>query len=130
MSTEKPQAVLREDYCPPDYWIDRVDLSFDLGEEETQVRTRLQVRRREDLSGDLPPLILVGEELECLGVWLDGESLPASRLPPVFNSKLWCVFGLRRIPRSRVSTGLAETSAPSAKPWAFVASPTSSTDPT
>ena len=79
MSTEKPQAVLREDYCPPDYWIDRVDLSFDLGEEETQVRSRLEVRRREDLSGDLPPLILVGEELECLGVWLDGEVLPTNR---------------------------------------------------
>ncbi len=79
MSSEKPQAVLREDYCPPDYWIDSADLSFDLGEEETQVRARLEIFRREDLIGDSPPLILVGEELECLEVRLDGEVLPAHR---------------------------------------------------
>ncbi len=79
MSTEKPQAVFREDYSPPDYWIDTVDLAFDLDEEETLVRARLEIRRSQDLKGDAPPLILVGEELECLGVWLDGEALAESR---------------------------------------------------
>jgi len=77
MSSEKPQAVHRKDYCPPDYWIERADLSFDLGEDETRVRARLKIRRREELSGDIPPLVLDGEQLECLGVWLDGEALPA-----------------------------------------------------
>ena len=76
MSSEKPQAVLREDYCPPDYWIDSADLCFDLGEEQTEVRARLEIRRRGDLVGDAPPLILAGEELECLEVRLDGEVLP------------------------------------------------------
>ena len=78
MSAEKPQAVFRKDYRSPDYWIDTVDLEFDLGAEETRVRCTLTIRRREDVVGDAPPLVLVGEDLECLGVWLDGEALPAS----------------------------------------------------
>jgi len=75
MNNEKPQAVFRGDYSPPDYWIESVDLDFELGEEETRVHARLVIRRREELSGDVPPLTLVGEELECLGVWLDGKPL-------------------------------------------------------
>ena len=78
MAREKPQRVFRKDYCPPDYWIDSVALDFELGDQETRVRARLKVRRREDLTGDAPPLILAGEELECLGVWLDGEALAES----------------------------------------------------
>jgi len=79
MTSEKPQAVHRKDYREPDYWIDAVDLDFELGEDETLVRARLQLRRNEGLSGDPPALELVGEELDCRGVWLDGEELPASR---------------------------------------------------
>ena len=59
MSSEKPQAVLREDYCPPDYWIDSADLCFDLGEEQTEVRARLEIRRRNDLVGDQGKLVNV-----------------------------------------------------------------------
>jgi aminopeptidase N len=79
MTSEKPQTVHRKDYREPDYWIDAVDLDFELGEDETLVRARLQLRRNEGLSGDPPALELVGEELDCRGVWLDGEELPASR---------------------------------------------------
>ena len=75
MTGEKPQSVYRKDYRPPDYWIDDVDLHFDLHEEETQVRARLTLRRNETLVGDVPPLVLHGEELELRSVSLDGRVL-------------------------------------------------------
>ena len=78
MSAEKPVTVYRKDYREPDYWIDTVDLDFELEENETRVTAVLAIRRNEDLEGDPPPLVLNGEELETLGVWLDGEELPDS----------------------------------------------------
>ena len=78
MSGEKPVTVYRQDYREPDYWIDTVDLVFDLEAEDTQVTAVLAIRRNENLEGDPPPLVLDGEELETLGVWIDGEALPES----------------------------------------------------
>jgi aminopeptidase N len=79
MSQEKPQAVHRSDYRPPDYRIDAVELYFDLGEEFTTVTARLDVRRSELLVGDAPPLVLDGEELELRSIRLDGEPLSPGR---------------------------------------------------
>jgi len=79
MSAEKPQAVRRLDYRPPDYFIDTVDLDFALGEQETTVRATLGVRRNPDLRGDPPPLVLDGEHLELRRVAIDGSELPASQ---------------------------------------------------
>jgi aminopeptidase N len=79
MSSEKPKTIHRSDYREPDYWIDRVDLDFDLGEEETFVRAKLEIRRNGALSGDPPPLELVGEEMELIGLRMEGEALAESR---------------------------------------------------
>ena len=81
MTGEKPQAVYRKDYRPPDYWIDDVELHFDLHEEESQVRARLTLRRNEALAGDVPPLVLDGEDLELRSVALDGRALS----PPEYH---------------------------------------------
>jgi aminopeptidase N len=78
MSGEKPQAVHRLDYRAPDYWIERVDLHFDLGDEETLVKATLAVHREEALSGDAPPLVLDGEDLELRALAIDGRVLAAS----------------------------------------------------
>lgn len=78
MSEEKPVTYYRKDYREPDYWIDQVDLDFELEADATEVTAVLSVRRNETLEGDAPPLVLDGEELETLGVWLDGEALPDS----------------------------------------------------
>jgi aminopeptidase N len=78
MSQEKPQAVHRADYRPPDYWIDTVDLYFDLRDGTTTVRARLAVRRDETLEGDVPPLELHGEDLALRSVAIDGRALAAS----------------------------------------------------
>ena len=79
MTSEKPQRIYRADYQEPDYWIDSVDLDFDLADEVTAVRAKLAVRRNPALRGDPPPLILVGEEMSLKGLWIDGEELAASR---------------------------------------------------
>ena len=75
MKAEKLRVIYRKDYRPPDYRIEAVDLHFDLHEEETLVRAVLEVRRSEALLGDVPPLVLDGEELELLEVSLDGRPL-------------------------------------------------------
>ena len=75
MSEEKPRAVCRSDYRQPDFWIDSVDLHFELGEVDTRVRARLKLRLNEALAGDRPPLVLHGEELDTEAVVLDGRPL-------------------------------------------------------
>ncbi|MFT5695904.1 MAG: aminopeptidase N [Myxococcota bacterium] len=74
-NVEKPKTNYREDYAAPDYWVDRVDLDFDLDEEKTRVRATLAVRRNETLEGDAPPFVLQGEELTLVRVAVDGCDL-------------------------------------------------------
>ena len=97
LPVEKPTAVWRKDYRPPDYLIDAVDLHFDLGDEVAVVVARLSVRRNPAVAGDPAPLVLQGEELETLWVKLDGveieppryhatpEELTVSRVPERFE---------------------------------------------
>ena len=77
MSSEKPQPVYRADYRKPDFFIDRVDLHFELGEDEARVHARLAVRLDDAISGDVPPLVLHGEELQLDRVVVDGRELGA-----------------------------------------------------
>ncbi|HEB90305.1 MAG TPA: aminopeptidase N, partial [Deltaproteobacteria bacterium] len=78
MSDSKPKPVLRRDYRPPDYLIDRVDLAFDLNEEQTRVEARLAIHRRSDAADPDAPLVLAGEELELLEIGIDGRPLDGS----------------------------------------------------
>ena len=41
MDAKEPTPIYLADYRPPDFLIDTVDLTFDLGETETRVRARL-----------------------------------------------------------------------------------------
>jgi len=75
MGDAKPKSILRSAYCPTDYVIDSVDLAFDLGESETFVDARLELRRREDGRGGPLPLVLDGEDLELLEILIDGQPL-------------------------------------------------------
>jgi len=75
MTSSQPQAVRREDYRPPDYRIERVDLAFDLAPETTRVTARLAVRSNHDRSAGIRPLVLDGDELELLSLALDGRAL-------------------------------------------------------
>ncbi|MDN5936164.1 MAG: aminopeptidase N, partial [Nitrosospira sp.] len=72
-NTTVPQTTYLKDYQTPDYRIETVDLQFELGEEDTLVRSQLTLSRRSELSS--PPLILQGEALELLAIKLDGQIL-------------------------------------------------------
>ncbi|MDH3228692.1 MAG: aminopeptidase N [Alphaproteobacteria bacterium] len=68
-----PQTVWLKDYRPPDWRIETVDLTFDLGEDATRVSARLAVRRSPE--GGAGPLTLDGQDLKLLSVAIDGVPL-------------------------------------------------------
>ena len=67
-----PRPVLRSEYTPAAFVVQRVDLAFSLEPRDTRVRARLEVRRR---GGKGAPLVLNGEELELLTLSIDGRPL-------------------------------------------------------
>lgn len=73
-TTREPGAVYRQDYSPADFTISTVDLSFELGEEESVVSSCLQLQR---LGAADAPLVLHGEGLELRSVMIDGQELRA-----------------------------------------------------
>ena len=73
-----PQPINREDYSAPPYWIDEVELRFELGEGRTLVHSKLTLRANDDVGGATEPLELMGEELETLRVAVDGRELGSS----------------------------------------------------
>src|SRR5262249_47568192 len=74
-STARPPLVRRSDYRPPDFWIERVELVFQLERERTRVRSRLSGRRNESANPGRRPLVLHGEELELHALRLNGTDL-------------------------------------------------------
>ena len=81
-------VVRREDYRPPAFWIDTVDLSFDLDPAKTRVLNKMRVRRNPDVPAQ--PLRLDGQELNLARVLvngqgasfkMEGEQLVLSNLP-------------------------------------------------
>jgi aminopeptidase N len=79
-----PQPVRLADYQPPAYLIDTVDLVFELGAEDTRVKSRLGIRGNPAAAERGAALHLDGEALELVSLALDGEQLGANRyqLPP------------------------------------------------
>ena len=64
-------ATRREDYTAPAYWVDTVDLTFDLDPAKTRVLNRMQVRRNPAVSAQ--PLKLDGDELNLARVLVNGQ---------------------------------------------------------
>ncbi|MEM5316099.1 aminopeptidase N [Paraburkholderia sp. JHI869] len=70
--TATPTVIRREDYAPPAFLIDTVDLEFDLAPERTVVKSTLRVRRNPDAKPNAH-LELMGEQLEFIGAAIDGK---------------------------------------------------------
>jgi aminopeptidase N len=62
---QQAKTIYLKDYQQPDYWIDHVDLTFELEEEKTRVISKLQIKKHDNSSAS--SLVLMGECLE-LGV--------------------------------------------------------------
>ena len=68
---EGPTTVVRrEDYAAPAYWIDTVDLCFDLDPAKTRVLNKMRLRRNPDVPAQA--LRLDGEELNLARVLVNG----------------------------------------------------------
>ncbi len=74
-----PVEIRLADYTPPDFFIDQVDLVFDLVPERTMVRSTLKLRRHGEHDR---PLVLLGEGLSLHKVSVDGRMLS----PPEFSA--------------------------------------------
>ncbi len=77
MLRENPQPIHLEDYRPPNYLIDSVDLSFELADAQTRVHSRLELRRNTAPKAENGPLHLHGESLDLQSILLDGRELDA-----------------------------------------------------
>ena len=77
MKDSTPKVIQLKDYKKPHYWIDTVDLVFELGEEETRVLSRMVLRKNSGFPGDYP-LVLNGEHLRLGTAALDGKQLTAA----------------------------------------------------
>ncbi|MBY0409712.1 MAG: aminopeptidase N, partial [Burkholderiaceae bacterium] len=64
-------AIQREDYSAPAYWIDNVELTFDLDPAKTRVLNRMTLRRNPDVPTQ--PLKLDGDELNLARVLVNGQ---------------------------------------------------------
>ncbi|WP_038093821.1 aminopeptidase N [Acidihalobacter prosperus] len=77
MKEASPRTIYLKDYQEPAFLIERTELRFELGEDFTQVETRLQLRRNPAAASADAPLVLDGEDLELLAVRIDGRELQA-----------------------------------------------------
>ncbi|WAK02609.1 aminopeptidase N [Methylobacter sp. YRD-M1] len=78
MRDANPQTIYLKDYTVPEYLIDSVELNFTLDDENTQVISRLTMRRNPASQSVGKSLTLSGENLKLLRVNLnDGDDLTA-----------------------------------------------------
>ncbi|MCH2395325.1 MAG: aminopeptidase N, partial [Oceanibaculum sp.] len=70
-----PQVIRREDYTPPDFRVDRIDLHVDIRDGETIVTSKLSVIGRPERD-KYAPLVLDGQNQELIYLKIDGEDVP------------------------------------------------------
>lgn len=75
MRDAQPTTIYLKDYRVPDYLIDKTSLSFRLGEDYTEVCSRLAMRRNPAAQASDSSLDLHGAELELLSLAIDGRPL-------------------------------------------------------
>lgn len=72
---KKPGTVYLKDYRPSDFLIDQVHLEFDLGEEQTRVKSKLLIHANETIKKPAKDLVLQGDGLIFVSASLDGKVL-------------------------------------------------------
>jgi aminopeptidase N len=75
MYRDTPHPIHRNDYRPPEFLIDRVDLRFELDPDRTCVEATLQMRRNPAATRGDGSLRLDGEQLDLDAVAIDGHAL-------------------------------------------------------
>lgn len=75
-TADTPVTIFRKDYIAPGYWVDTVEMGFDLDPDATHVATRMVMRRNHDSSEK--DIVLFGESLKLLQLRLNGVNLKKS----------------------------------------------------
>jgi aminopeptidase N len=83
MRTEEARPVRLEDYRPPDWLVETVELDVSLHAAASQVRAALTLRPNGN--GAPAPLVLDGEALNLLSLKLDGVALPPDQFVATTN---------------------------------------------
>jgi aminopeptidase N len=73
MRTDTPPAIYRKDYTPPSYWVETVEMGFDLDPALTRIATRMTLTR--NAAGASNTIVLYGEELELVQIRMNGKPL-------------------------------------------------------
>ncbi len=73
MRTDTAAAIYRHDYAQPSYWVETVDLGFDLYPSATRVAARTRLTRNPDSAQHA--IELFGEELELVAIRMNGKTL-------------------------------------------------------
>jgi aminopeptidase N len=74
MRTDTPQTIYRQDYTPPSYLVDTVELGFDLDPLRTIVASRLTMRRNP--ASAQREIELYGDKLNLVAIRMNGAPLP------------------------------------------------------
>ncbi|KAL1556848.1 Puromycin-sensitive aminopeptidase [Salvia divinorum] len=70
---DAPKEIFLKDYKEPDYFFEKVDLNFQLGEETTLVFSKIFVSPR--VEGCLAPLVLDGVDLKLISLKVNGKEV-------------------------------------------------------
>lgn len=82
-----PKTIYLKDYTPPRYWIDSINLHFELGEDQTRVVSEMEIRRNADVDG--PHILeLDGEGLRLGALVLNDRALSDNEFSITQNT-LW-----------------------------------------
>ena len=73
MRTDTAATIYRQDYAPPSFWVETIDIGFDLDPEATRVVARTVLRRNADSASR--ELVLHGEDLTLVALRMNGRAL-------------------------------------------------------
>ncbi|HCE08781.1 MAG TPA: aminopeptidase N [Oxalobacteraceae bacterium] len=73
MRTDTPAAIFRKNYTAPGYWVETVEIGFDLDPVATRVATRMSLRRNP--GSPVKDIVLFGEQLELIQLRMNGQTL-------------------------------------------------------
>ena len=75
MKDAQPRVIYLKDYFLPNYNINETHLYFDLGEENTRVKSRLMMELNELSDDKSSELLLYGVDLDLISIAIDGRKL-------------------------------------------------------
>ena len=75
----QPSPILLENYAPPPFLVEGLELRFEVSDDVVLVQSRMQVRRNSRATDSPNTLVLDGRELELVSVHRDGDVIDSSQ---------------------------------------------------